>query len=51
VTQQRLDVDDLIVEEYEKRERSMWKLDFMVYARAEVVSGRVKQNLVRTTKK
>ena len=44
-------MDDLIVEEYEKGERSLWRLNCLVYAGAELVSSRVKQNLARMTKK
>ena len=44
-------VDDLIVEKYEEGEQSLWKLNCLVYAGAQVVSDRVKRNLARMTRK
>ena len=44
-------VDNLIVEKYKGGEQSLWRLNCLVYAGAQVVSDRVKQNFARTTRK
>ena len=52
VSQQLLKaVDDLIVEKYKEGEQSLWRPNCLVYAEAVVVSGRLKRNFARTTKK
>ena len=44
-------VDNLIVEKYKGGEQSLWRVNCLVYAGAQVVSDRVKQNFARTTRK
>ena len=43
-------VDDSIVEEYQKGERSHWRLNRLVYAGAELVASRVKRTFAATKK-
>ena len=44
-------VDDLVVEEYQRGEPSLWRLNCLVYSGAELVSRRTWQTFVATMKK
>ena len=44
-------MDDLIVEEYQRGERSHWRLNCLVSVGAELVASRIKRTFANTTRK